>query len=284
MAPLAARPAPLRNGVPEVKQWWDTHFVRSEYQPDGAGYPKMPDDWTPRMTGGAALSGHRRTYRRTYTGAGVSVRMPSATAIKSYSGAVLHSTFDVPVQADYPGGSVSGWVRVTKMGPNEYAVSGLDFGDKENALVSEAVSAVLEARRPSVALRDVGDLLKRRRDRFAAAGTKVDATPRSGFISGVGYNKLTGVMGVTIGTRAYAYEVPEVVFEKVRGAHSPGEMYNLLVKGRGRRVEEITACPRCGRFNAASAKHRCPSKHGQPTENTIAQNVSQRAAAARSHT
>lgn len=261
--------------VPEFSgkrdQWWDRQFQAAEYQPDGAGYPLMPDDYTPKFSTGGSLSGHRRTHRILYQGAGVALRIPSATAIKRYS-AETGSTFDVPVSAAFPGGTVIGTVRVTHNGAGFWSVSGNGFTPEQSAYVCEGVSAVLEARRPSTGLKQAGDLLERRRKRFAAGGVKFDETPQSSFISGVGYDRSTGTMLVRIGARSYGYQVPEASFNQVRASRDPGKAYNALVKGRRR--AEVDSCPKCHRFFAAGVEHRCPSKHqapgGLPREQNLA--------------
>ena len=261
--PAVAAP-PVPGSETSASSWWNAQFVRAEYQGSAGGYAKLPDDFTPKMTGGRAISGHRRTHRIRYESTEVALRMPSATTIKAFSAANNGETFDVPVSASYPGGTVQGWVRITNNGPGEWSVSGLGMDDKANAYISEAVSAVLEARAPSVALANMPDLMARRRMRFAAGGVKINRTEKSGFISGVGYNQAAGTMAVKIGNRHYSYAVSQEVFNRVRAAHAPGQAYNLLVKGH-ERSEEITSCDRCGRFSTVAGGHRCPSRHKQPT-------------------
>jgi hypothetical protein len=258
--------------------WWDTAFVRAEFTATDTGFHKMPDDFTPGRTGGQSVAGNRRTHRMRYEGAGVSLRMPSVTSLRAYAASIGNQTFDIPVAAEYPGGSVTGWARVTRNGPGEWSVSGLAFDPKANAYVSEAIGALLESRTPSVALRNVPDLQERRRARFAAGGVKLNPTEKSGFISGVGYNEASSTMSVKIGKKAYAYKVSAEVFKAVRAARSPGAAYNLLVKGN-QRAEPIVSCPKCGRFNAAADIHRCPSAHQQPTSDLKAENTAYRAAA-----
>lgn len=255
---------PIVRGAADARQWWDAEFARGEYQGEDGGYAKLPDDWTPARTGGNALSGHRRTHRIRYENEEVSLQMPSATTIKAFAAGVGYETFDVPVSASYPGGNVQCWVRVTRNGPGEWSVSGLGMDDKASAYVSEAVSAVLEMRSPSTALIRNPDLMARRRARFASGGVKISQTAKSGFISGVGYNAADGTMAVKIGNRHYSYRVSQEVFNRVRGARSPGQAYNMLVKGR-EHANEVSSCEKCGRFFAADAQHRCPSRHNQPT-------------------
>jgi hypothetical protein len=129
------------------------------------------------------MSAHRILYK----GAGVALRTRSATAIKRYS-AETGSTFDVSTSAAFPG-NVSGTVQGTHKDAGLWSVSGKGFAPEQAAYVCEGVSAVLEARCPSMGLQQVGDLLERRRGRFAPGGVRFDETPQSLFISGVGYDR-----------------------------------------------------------------------------------------------
>ncbi|GAA4682205.1 hypothetical protein GCM10025780_29490 [Frondihabitans cladoniiphilus] len=159
-----------------VDRWWDTKFQAAEYQPDGAEYPQMPDDYTPKFKVGRSISGHRRTHRILYEGAGVALRMPSASAMKRFA-YETPGTFDVARSATYPGGQVTETVRVTDNGWGLWSVSGNGLTPEQAAYVTETVSTVLEARRPSLGFKATGDLLERRRARFAAGGIKFDRTP-----------------------------------------------------------------------------------------------------------
>lgn len=246
----------------DVGTWWDSHFVRAEYHPDATGYPQMPDDYTPAGTAGRSLSGARRTHRVRYAGPDVSIRMPSASSIKRYA-AETGQTFDVPVTATFPGGDISGWVRVTKNGPDEWSAQGVNFPGGNDLQVAEAVGAVLEARRPSTALAEAGDLMQRRTERIAAAGAKIQETPHDSFVSGAGYDREQGVLAVKIGERTYGYKAS---LERVRAfgrSTSIGAAYNRLIKGT--KVAPVEECSKCGRFNAAGARHRCPSRHTAPS-------------------
>src|SRR5665647_1070211 len=40
-----------------IEQWWGDHFVTAEYRASGEGFAQMPDDFTPGMAAGNALSG-----------------------------------------------------------------------------------------------------------------------------------------------------------------------------------------------------------------------------------
>lgn len=112
--------------------------------------------------------------------------MPSATAIMRHSSAETGSTFDIPMSASFPSGTVTGTVRVTHNGTDLWSVPGNGFSAQQAVYVREGVPAVLEARRPPVGLMHAGGFLERRRERFATGRVRVDETPQSSFFSGVG--------------------------------------------------------------------------------------------------
>ena len=263
-----------------LREWWEAEHATAEYGGEAGAYPQMPDDHTPGRGLGNALSGHRRTHRMAYAGAGVSMRMPSVTAIRRYAletGAAQleasqggQATFDVPVTATYPGGEVTGWVRVTRSSDGSWATRGLGFSKEASAYVAEAVQCVLEARRPTRALADTGDLLERRRQRAAQIGTHL-AEVRSSWIKAAGYDKATGTMVVTTATHEYGYRVPPEVFSKVTTARQPGGVFNQLVRGRATRVE-VRQCEACHRFSAELATHRCPPREAPRQVATPLQN------------
>lgn len=260
------------------REWWEQHFLSGEHAGDGEGYPKMPDDYTPRRTLGRALSGHRRTHRMKYTDDGVTFRMPSVTSVKRYA-AETGSTFDVPVSAvDESGRSISGWVRVTHGGAGTWSVEGLGFGGVTDAKISEAVSARLEARRSSPGAGDAGSLLERHKARLAAQGTQTDGV-RSTWISAVGYSASDGIMFTEASNgRTYGHHVAPETFAKVRGAGSPGAVFNRLVKGSP--VAAVAKCDNCGRSYAESRGHTCPvPAEAHPKPGPKVPNLAQRRAA-----
>jgi len=262
--PVAARATDNPESTAHRRQWWDTHFTNAEYGAADhrtgrlSGYPQMPDDNTPGLTPGRALSGRRRTHRMAYSGAGVTLRMPSATAIKRYEKESNGRTFDVPVSAvNADGGTITGWVRVTRSG-KEWNTTGLGFSGNADAQVGEAVSAILESRRPSRALHEVGDLLAHREAREASRGVPFVKVP-SGWIDSVGYDKHSGIMAMRTNTkRLYGYEVPEETYVDVATASSPGSVYNKRVKGNPRM--EIESCGQCGSFYNVQNAHSCRSR------------------------
>lgn len=264
-AALAANgfvPAVARSSVVDpastsfADEWWAEHFIYGEYNHGEGSVPKLPDDNTPSMTFGSALSGHRRTHRMKYEGAGVVVRMPSATAIRRFGTGAGHKAFDVPVSVTRPDGSTaSGWVRVTgqdytwdahAMGFNEFA--------SDEPAISEAVASILEARRPTVALRQAGNLLAKHQERLSQRGVtpaKVD----SAWIEGVGYDSNSSMMVMTTNGRSYGYRVTRDTFEAVRGAHSVGAVFNRLVRRKADTVP-VTGCINCGRVYTGG-RHSC---------------------------
>lgn len=234
--------------------WWDRSLITAEH----GNFPKLTQDYAP--------AGADRTRRRIYTGAGVELVMPSAHAVRSFAADTGAATFDIPVSGSYPGGSVQGWVRVTPQRPGEWSVSGLGMTPEASAYVSEAVSAVLEARTPSIALASTEDLMARRQRRFAMGGVRLHNTERSTFISGVGYNAQAGTMAIILKGKPYTYQVPPHIFNMVKNAASPGQVYNLLIRNRTVRGVEVVTCERCHRFSAATVGHRCPSFHNDAPE------------------
>lgn len=257
--------------------WWDNHFVQAEYR-DGAGYAKMPDDYTPSKSGGRALSGRRRTHRMAYCAGGVAVRMPSRSAIHRYSTESRDVTFDVPVSASLPDGDVQGWVRVTKVGPARWEATGVGFPAGAEVGVAEAVGATLEGRAAALRPQEFGDLVERRRQRITERGFEMRQVDSS-WIASVGYDRRAGVLAtMTTAGRLYGHKVPEETYQAVTGAHSPGALFNKLVKGNERAYVE--RCEQCGRFRAVAAAHTCPRGHWEPSTVTDSMSVAARAHAA----
>jgi len=174
------------------------------------------------------------------------------------------------LSATYPGGEVSGWVRVTRADDGSWATRGLGFANSSSAYVAEAVQCVLEARRPTRALAETGDLLERRRQRAAQIGTKVGQVP-STWIKAAGYDKATGTMVVTTATHEYGYRVPAEVFSRVTSSPNPGRVFNQILRGKATRVE-VRQCERCQRFTADVTTHRCPPKEAARQQSTPLQN------------
>jgi hypothetical protein len=239
--------------------FWDQHALNAEHGGDGAGYPKMPDDYTPNMTGGNGLSGHRRTHRMKYEDDGLTVRMPSVTSIKRFA-AEQKSTFDVPVSAvDENGRPVSAWVRVTKVDNASWSVQPLGFGGVTGAKVSEAIAARLESRRPSRPPTQDGSLIDRFQARRAAQGENLEQV-RSQWIEGFSYLHSDGVMVMrTSKGSTYGYNTDKAIFDRLRTSTKPGVLFNALVKGKTE-TAPVAECDKCHHYYSTARSHRCPGE------------------------
>ncbi|MGO1851824.1 MAG: hypothetical protein ACTH0V_00260 [Microbacteriaceae bacterium] len=248
-------------------QWWQTQFALAE-QAKGGGFHIMPDDYTPGMGRGQSITGNRRTHRMKYEGAGVTLRMPSVTAIKRYSKDIDGATFDVPVEAKTPAGSVQSYVRISP-GPKgtwEVSTPGIEGNSDVAGYLAESVNATLEGRRPSKALGEVQDLAERRRQRIANMGVRMyDAKADSSVVKAVGYAPASREMYVQLGRRQYAYEgAPSSLAGKLYRGYAPGTIYNSQVKGRFPSQQAAT-CEQCGRVTSVARDHQCPRAHGKAT-------------------
>lgn len=238
--------------------WWSRSFGNAEWR-DGATYPKMPDDFTPSGLAGQSVSGNRRTTRRWYRGQDVAVRMPSVAAVKRFSRGNDGGTFDLPVQIQFDGDDMQGWVRVTQHG-QQWSVTGLGMSKADDARVSEAVRALLEHRTPTVALDTVQGLRERYRERVRQEGTATEPVDGSSFISGAAFDHKSGTLTLSMGGRHYAYPATAETFEQVKASRSPGRVFNTLIKGKPR-AEQLVACDNCYRVHSPKTAHRCPVKH-----------------------
>lgn len=246
--------------------WWGAEKALAEYGRPGGDYRQMPDNYTPSRTLGRGTFGLRRTYRMHYEGAGVSLRMPSATSIRRFEAEKPGKSIVVPVTAQTPHGDVTGWVRLTKGAGNTWEARAGGFGDdaagvERAADMAEAVQCVMESRRVTTALRNAGSLPERRRQRLAAEGEKTVMHPvtSSSFIKGIGYNQAAGAVAVDIRGTTYGYSASPQQMEQFIGnaeQHGWGHAYNEMVKKRLPRAE-ISACPKCGASSAPHLAHRC---------------------------
>lgn len=255
--------ATTNDDVLNPQEWWDRSLAAGEYGDRGRSYTKMPDDFTPQGTAGQAMSGKRRTHRMRYSGAGVDLRMPSATSIRAFSKQNGNPTFDVPISVAMDDGPTTNnvWVRVTQTGPHSWKTTTVGVEGERAERIAESVSAVLEARRVTQGLREAGDLLQRRKAKVEAEGFELDQpdTATRSFIKKVGYDDATGTMGTAIGNKIYGHQVPRNVFEAVKQGGSPGKIFNLLVKGK--QTASVVRCDQCKRYHASTAEHHCPTSH-----------------------
>ncbi len=268
------------------EDWWDRNLVAAEYRAAGKTYPQMPDDFTPAKSLGQAMSGHRRTHRMNYRNGDISVRMPSATSVKRFSAENGNPTFDVPVSVSIKGGApVQGWVRVTKTGPHSWEATAQGGTGANADMLSEAVASTLEARRPSVALARIPDLLEAARLREEAKGDPL-VPITSSFIDAIGYDESTGTMATKIKEKVYGHRVSKDFFEMVKNAERPGAIFNKVITGTpGAGVQK---CPKCARFYTPNLVHSCPTNHKEESGlnqdyTETARKRAERIAAARSH-
>lgn len=246
-----------------IAQWWEHQFALAE-QGKTSNYRVMPDDYTPGGASGRSMLRKRRTHRMLYEGAGVAMRMPSATAVRRFANELNGEPFDLPIEASYPGGSAQGYVRVQRGADGRWLTHavGVDTstpeGRRRYAYMSEAVSAVLEGRRPSLALGEVTDLMERRRERRQQVGERLQApATESPAVRGVGYTAATRTMFVQLRSRVYAYtDIDPETFEKLRRSYTPGRFYNDTVKGR-KPAQAAVSCEVCGNYFVASVQHHC---------------------------
>lgn len=225
-----------------AKEWWDRARISAEY---GGGFPQMQD-----LVEGPVQ-------RRHYGNDRIKLRMPAVSTIKACA-QKNPGTFDVPVSMSLGGAKpVQGWVRVTPGPGQTWHVETLGGSGPAAAELAEAVTAVLEARRPTRALPEIKDLLARREERMAGAGVKMRQA-NSSFITGVGYDPATETLATRIGDRLYGHTVSRELFDRVRTSENPGQAFNRLVRGRSQRVA-VAECTSCGRTYSQEAGHTCPA-------------------------
>ncbi|MCL2736265.1 MAG: hypothetical protein FWD75_06500 [Propionibacteriaceae bacterium] len=249
-----------------VSQWGDT---------SDAGYPKMPERYSPHG------DTTRRTLRKRYsTPDGFEVHMPSATAVREFAAnEALGQTFEMPVAFTTENGAqglIS--VRCTWHGPGSWTVEA-PAGDAKFGRVTEAVASVLEARYPSTALSDVGDLRERRQERVMRNGSPILPPVRhSTFVTGVSAIGAHGAIVVRIadgrgGHKLYGYRVPDPApgipsRERLmaalmgRATDSIGSAFNQMREFRLR--VPVDQCPRCLCVYETATGHQCRLHHALP--------------------
>ncbi|WIB65621.1 hypothetical protein [Curtobacterium sp. MCBD17_040] len=246
--------------------WWNTALVRAEYAGDSrAEYAKLPEDFSLKYAE-QGYRGNRRLSRRTYTApGGVSVTMPSVNTIKAFARINDYETVDIPISAVTPNGDVQGWIRVTKNGPGQWAVSGLGMDPATNAYVSETVNALLESRTVSGAFTGIEDIRESRLQRMARIGVQIKEVPDAPVVlSAVGYNKASKTLAMKIGGRVWGYSATSEDFDQLRTNSKPAAVFNRLFASKKGRVQ-LHACPKCERVSANLDEHRCPPRHKAAT-------------------
>ncbi|MGP4994571.1 hypothetical protein [Glutamicibacter ardleyensis] len=250
----------------EARDWWDKHETLGEYGERNRSVMRMPNNATPNKTPGRGDGGTRMTHRRTYEGGGVSVKMPSVTAIRRASAETNDVTMAVPVlYQDDQGNSLECDVHVTQSAPGQWHVTTKGVEDPaQSARISESVQASLEARRITGALHNV-DWAERRRQMHASEGSVLHPLPNnSSFVSGMSYNNASGLLVMDMGGRQYGYHVDRNVYEQMIQSSTPGKVYNELIKKRAKTNGggvAVQQCGTCKRFTSATEQHRCPGFH-----------------------
>lgn len=262
----------------DVKRWWGQSFTNAEYAHPAGDRLVMPDDYTPKMTYGQALSGHRRTHRMNYSPVpGVSVRMPSKTSLKRFAEEHHNRTFDVPVSATIGNRNVQGFVRVTKGADGRWDASGVEFPNKDDEIrVAESVSMALEGQRRPMGVSAAAHVSAHRAERMrAAAGDSTTRTEpvRSSWIEQAGWQDGTdreqGMMvmrtkdytrkdGTTTSGRSYGFKIDRSTYDQFRASDRPGAVFNAQIKGQNERVE-VAQCSSCGMFTTSPHNGNCPS-------------------------
>lgn len=243
-------------------QWWAEHFAAAEYNPDG-DIPKMPDHSSDTRTG-HSLTGTRRLPLVNYPWRGATFQMPSATACRRFAETSNSHAVDIPITVTRPDGTqYAGWVRASGRG-HSWMCEPLNIEGKDGAAAAEAVAALLEARRPSLALREAGDLIARHNHNRAG----IEATPvSSSWIRAIGYGPDNTLVMQTETGRVYSYRMAATYLRAVQKHRSPGEAFNHIVKKKGQRVE-AEQCPDCLRIYLTGNTHVCPPQDADRTSDT----------------
>ncbi len=239
--------------------WWGEKFVSAEYGHDGGSFLQMPDDNSPSMGGGEALSGLRRTYRSRYGRSGqVQLRMPSKAAMMRFHADHPKQAFDVPVGMETPDGrTIQGFVRVTPGADRTWTAEGLGFKAEDDVFVSEAVASVLESRRPTTVDLSPDALRARYLERTSSAGVQMAPLAQSSWIGSGGYDAASETMFLTMNGRTYGYKATPEAYATMMTSTSPGRTFNTVFK-RNLPREQVTTCPSCQRAYVASRNHHCP--------------------------
>lgn len=248
--------------------WWAEKFVSAEYGHDEGAFAQMPDDNSPSMGGGRALSGHRRTYRSRYgRGTGdVQMRMPSKAAMMRFHKNDPKATFDVPVAMEEPDGrTMQGFVRVTPGADGSWTAEGLGFPADQEVLASEAVASILESRRPTMVDLRPETLRARYLERTSSSGVEMEHLSTSSWIGAGGYDESTQTMYLEMNGRTYGYQAHRDDYDFMMASTSPGRTFNLLFKGKLER-SAVTSCPRCRRTHLADRNHHCPGEQVRTAE------------------
>lgn len=252
ITPMALQFADPRGAV-RRRQWWDLAEWTQEHNHHLGDYPSMPEQ----------LADGRRVNLRTYDNDHAAIRMPSASAVRTYAAGLADpKTFDLPIEyADADGRMIRISMRVTALAGGHFHVTAPNGSNETRVRAAEAARAVLEAQRPLRALRDIGDLLQRHKDRVPNGVFKM-APVESSFIEAVGYEPVNGEMLVAMKAgKVYNYKVPDYVFDAVIASPSVGRAYTRYVKGAPR--ADVEMCRTCRQW-ASVEGHVCEDHGSRP--------------------
>lgn len=254
-------PAVLTSAIAEASstkrlaQWWRDAFRIGEVNNAGS-VPRMPDDWTPKMTSGRALSGNRRTHRMKYEVAGATLRMPSRSAIKSYMEKNALETLDVPVVISRGKNDIAAIVRVSSNPDGSYESVTLGANSETELITAEAVSATLERR--NMAFKSVDDLYFKRHSRRLTYGYRLSPMKRKSFIEGSSYDEYTGTAVFRMKGRSYSYQITPKEYRRIVDAEVIGKEFNRIC--RNRPATHLTECQYCHRPFVEIDNHQCPKQ------------------------
>lgn len=242
-------------------EWWATMADLAEMGPDAdSSIAKLPLAWSGRG------ESSRRTRRIRYSGAALTVTMPSVTAIHRFAAEVGDDVFEVPVTIDQPGSSIAAWVQVRRDPSGRWRAHPRQVPQSwDRERISEAVSCLLEARHPRLALSEYRDVMVRARQRRAAEGAEL-AQVSSSWIDALGYESGSNTLVTATKGRVYGHLVSSHAWRRLTGGTRTGAEWNRVVKGSAR--VEVSECGQCGRYYRTELEHRCPVMFHRPAPET----------------
>jgi hypothetical protein len=247
-------------GLVPAFRWWHRMKELHRERPDGDEYPVM------RTQSMGLPKKARHSHRMTYSGEDVSLLMPSVSAVKRYSqGQSPDGPFDIPVTANFNGGQIDGFVRVVTDGKGRWATMPIGFPREQAGTVAESVHCLLEARRPSRALAETGDIMERRRRRRAETGAHLEPV-KSTWIKAAGYDHASGVMLMAVESKGsekvYAYRASLEDYLRVVEDPVPGRVFNKSIRMSHPRVD-ASRCSKCHNVFVTD-RHRCAIEMNAP--------------------
>lgn len=237
-----------------LRQWWTTAFLEGEYSQSG-DVARMPDDWTPRMSKGRAISGYRRTHRVKYSVGDYDIRMPSRTAINSYMVKMGLETLDVPIgisQGEDNGSQM--FVRVFRHPNGAFDVRTIGADGEQDIIAGESVAAILEGTSGQVS--SFKELYKRRQARMEAAGFVMERNVRnSTFMESLDWNPRRRIISIVMNGKLYRYRGSKAIYTQLQNPAKRGKALSDLKKNY-KLLGAHGRCHQCGRF--MSDPHLCP--------------------------